>query len=778
MIRLWSNDSGNQFYINPSGTQSIDYADIRDSYAITAATANNSYNRGNNTNWTINGGSCFISISGRVCSSYPCTGSNPSSVCDDATYNIAYLKNGSDIASTTCASTTGAYTISNLVVPSPGDIFTIFINGETQKANLIWSATDTAVSDLDFYENTIVVRHDDAGPVNITDLDYYDHTNDPDLLFTASSAAGTLTASSTSELFIWEGDTFQLDGQSAGTISLHDIRIEGILNASSTQTINISGTWLNNGTTSPASSSVVFNPTTQGYIKGSSTSTLYNLSTSGSGTTTIDTKIKLTNDLTIGSGTTLYGSGHIRVYGGDITGDGLINLPTGTILLDGTGSFGGSTDWTIENLIFGNGSGTETTSKTGSNNITITRQLTISTSHTLNASSSTWTFNGIYDKLYDISQVTGGDYHTCALKSDGSRVYCWGYNGYGQLGNNATSTGEDIPQEVVSTSGSGYLTDISQISAGGYHTCALKSDGSRVYCWGYNWYGQLGDNSTTSSDIPVEVVSTSGSGYLQDISQISAGGYHTCALRSDGTRVYCWGNNGYGQLGDNNSPTNSDIPVEVVSTSGTGNLTDISQVSAGDYHTCSVRSDGSRVYCWGDNFYGQLGDNNSSTDSDTPVEVAGLQNSSNTFKPFIEDGTLEEQTSLFDFASDYTFSATSSTQIEDTTYYNLKFSSSSETYVLEGNSTTTNYINIQAGTLDVTTNNYTLVIGGNWTNSGTFTARSGEVIFFNASATSTISGATDFYDFTCNTASKALLFATGTSATTTITGTFTINGGA
>ncbi len=110
------------------------------------------------------------------------------------------------------------------------------------------------------------------------------------------------------------------------------------------------------------------------------------------------------------------------------------------------------------------------------------------------------------------------------------------------------------------------------ISAGAYHSLALTADG-HVYAWGYNNYGQLGNGSTANATTPVEVEGPGGTGTLSNIVAISAGGYHSLALTADG-HVYAWGYNGYGQLG-NGSTTNATTPVEVEGPGGTGTLSNI-----------------------------------------------------------------------------------------------------------------------------------------------------------------------------------------------------------
>src|SRR3989337_2999238 len=132
----------------------------------------------------------------------------------------------------------------------------------------------------------------------------------------------------------------------------------------------------------------------------------------------------------------------------------------------------------------------------------------------------------------------------------------------------------------------------SQIAAGSYHTLAIKSDGT-LWAWGYNYSGQLGDGTTSNKTTPVQI------GTGTNWSQIAAGGYHTLAIKSDGT-LWAWGGNSFGQLGDGTSSDYKTTPVQI----GTG--TNWSQIAAGGYHTLAIKSDGT-LWAWG-NYYGQLGD--------------------------------------------------------------------------------------------------------------------------------------------------------------------------
>jgi len=211
-----------------------------------------------------------------------------------------------------------------------------------------------------------------------------------------------------------------------------------------------------------------------------------------------------------------------------------------------------------------------------------------------------------------VKNVSTGSTHSCALTTKG-KVWCWGYNGDGQLGDN-TTTNSSTPVAVAG------LGRVKAIDAGSLHTCAITTKGS-VKCWGNNDSGQLGDNSTVSSLKPVEVY-----GMYVGAKAVSASDLHTCAISSKGA-AKCWGYNGTGALGDN-STTNSPKPVTVF-----GLAKGVKQISAGYSSTCAVNGKG-KVLCWGFNAHGELGDN-STTNSPRPVAVFGLSSGIRTVKTSI-----------------------------------------------------------------------------------------------------------------------------------------------
>ena len=183
----------------------------------------------------------------------------------------------------------------------------------------------------------------------------------------------------------------------------------------------------------------------------------------------------------------------------------------------------------------------------------------------------------------DWASVSAGGDHTCALKTD-CTAYCWGSNRDGQLGTLASDTtcgngSNRYPCTLVPRRIDAPLTFLS-ISAGMNHTCAI-STARRAYCWGDNGNGQVADFATTGP-VPVQIPGT------LPFSQISAGATHTCAIRSDGA-LFCWGANDRGQLG--NSSTAGGMTRVFLGAP-------VALVSAGQQRTCA-RTTAGVVACWG-----------------------------------------------------------------------------------------------------------------------------------------------------------------------------------
>jgi alpha-tubulin suppressor-like RCC1 family protein len=211
--------------------------------------------------------------------------------------------------------------------------------------------------------------------------------------------------------------------------------------------------------------------------------------------------------------------------------------------------------------------------------------------------------------------VSAGTSHSLALCSDGA-VMAWGLNANGQLGNSST-TQSDVPVAVTTSSGALHDKTVVAISAGASHSLALCSDGT-VAAWGLNDKGQLGNSSSTAQfTAPVTVTASSGALHDKTVVAISAGGSHSLALCSDGS-VAAWGSNANGQLGNNTSITQSTTPLAVTPT-GALEAATVSAIAAGGSHSLALCDDG-LMAAWGMNTSGQLG-NNSNTQSWVPVLV-------------------------------------------------------------------------------------------------------------------------------------------------------------
>ena len=255
-----------------------------------------------------------------------------------------------------------------------------------------------------------------------------------------------------------------------------------------------------------------------------------------------------------------------------------------------------------------------------------------------------------------MAAIAAGGEHACALTSAGG-VKCWGHNYAGQLGT-GTTVESDNPVDVV-----GLTSGVAAIEAGYEHTCALTTGGA-VKCWGSNAFGQLGDGSVTRRLTPVDVT-----GMSSGVASITGGFFHTCAVT--GGALKCWGSNDRGQLGDGtrvNRLTPIDVPglaSGVTAASGGSQITcavvsggvkcwgradlaqmgtgastpmspdqlapapvlnlssGVSAVSAGGTFACALTTAGG-VKCWGTAFNGAIGDGNTITIANTPLDVVGL----------------------------------------------------------------------------------------------------------------------------------------------------------
>ncbi|MEC7280245.1 MAG: hypothetical protein VXV98_09475, partial [Candidatus Thermoplasmatota archaeon] len=179
--------------------------------------------------------------------------------------------------------------------------------------------------------------------------------------------------------------------------------------------------------------------------------------------------------------------------------------------------------------------------------------------------------------------VALGGYHTCAILDDGS-VKCWGFDGWGQLGDGGTSTDQASPVSVDLGPGRTAVA----ISAGEAHTCAILDDGS-VKCWGMDNHGQLGDGGTSTDQAsPVSVDLGPG----RTAVAVSAGESHTCAILDDGS-VKCWGSNQWSAIGLGVTEGQQYQPkvYSPTQTASLGTGRTAVAIAVGVHHSCAILDD-------------------------------------------------------------------------------------------------------------------------------------------------------------------------------------------
>lgn len=374
-----------------------------------------------------------ITVSGTA---YQNGGSTILSNCDGSTKNISLVVATSTPGNffTSCSASDGTFSFQPSGTIAANTVMTLFIDGVSNVYGttvLKYSGSGNATK-ANVRKNHLILRNDSSGSLTNANLAGFDSdggtedTGDTDIVFTSNS--NNLSVESGITLLLNPGDTYDpggtvtttgagadfivstsslayLDTSSntiAGNISLPDTNgTGGILYIDANTTL--SGGSLLASTTANVLYSTNLTPTltisgtglvTDG-LGSKATSTFYNLTTSGSGTTTFGTDLILDNDLSVGSGTTLQNNGpnSLTVKGGDATGDGTISLIGGTFTLTGTGYLGGASNWTFASSTIGTGT-TASTTASGTGSITATSTVTIGTGSYFNLNAKTLNLTG------------------------------------------------------------------------------------------------------------------------------------------------------------------------------------------------------------------------------------------------------------------------------------------------------------------------------------------------------------------------------------------------
>lgn len=205
-----------------------------------------------------------------------------------------------------------------------------------------------------------------------------------------------------------------------------------------------------------------------------------------------------------------------------------------------------------------------------------------------------------------VRRVASGSANTCATIAGGTVTYCWGDNTEGQLGTGAFG-GDGLLRAELRV-----VPRVSAMGIGERHACA--TDGTGVWCWGSNQYGALGTGDGNSTATPVAVSAATG---LSGAADLAVGREHSCAI-DRASAAWCWGHDN-GRLGAGTGRGTSNVPVRVRDLPG-----EVSQIVAGVQHTCVRRNTGAS-YCWGHNGFGALGDG-TTEDRATATPIVDIQN--------------------------------------------------------------------------------------------------------------------------------------------------------
>jgi alpha-tubulin suppressor-like RCC1 family protein len=193
-----------------------------------------------------------------------------------------------------------------------------------------------------------------------------------------------------------------------------------------------------------------------------------------------------------------------------------------------------------------------------------------------------------------VTDVSCGDRLTCALAS--GQAWCWGRNDKGQLGTGASATESNTPGQVIADSGA--MPELSHVSAGNDHACALTKAGDAM-CWGHNDNGTLGNQSAggqSAKALPVQALP-------HGVQSGDIVGWHACVLYGNGS-VMCWGTGDNGELGDD-SGLSSTLPVHAKGLDANVTALGLAGGSSDRDATCAIQS--GNVLCWGNGQFGRLG---------------------------------------------------------------------------------------------------------------------------------------------------------------------------
>jgi hypothetical protein len=776
VVNINSTTGSSSWTLNFTGTSDVYYTQVTysacqsSSPTIDMTTNPGDVDGGNN-------GACWSFASGMTISGFAYSAEGSGAL---ASKTIAIKIDGSGSYSGVTAGD-GSYSINGITATS-GQVVTVFIDNATENATTVTIASTGNISGLNLYQNRVIVRYETGSSITNTNLDQYDDTNggsDGDVMFGVTS--GNLTLNDGAKLLVWTGMTFAPGGTVTTSANNNSTTVDGDIGIQSGATFNmaanalsVGGDFVNAGTFSESASphTTTFTATVTGNTIDLGTGNFENVTFNGSagGWSFSDSDNTIGGDLTITAGT-LSGTTNLTVSGGDVTGAGTLNLTGGLLTVDGSGSFGSSSDWTTSSLSFTGSS--STTTGTGAGGVTVTGVLTIGASHTLDAASKTWTLSGTSTPFVKTGSFTPNA-STFNFTGNGASTIL--ATTYYNLGLKPSSSSQQVLSGGALVVG-GVLTvgdGTNQGATGSSNNPTVSVTGNTTVAAGATFTpGSAAE--TYSGDLTVDGLLSNDSTTLTITASGNVTGAGTISLSQGGS---------FEQRVSSNKNFGSTSNANVWQL---GNLTFSNSNGGATPATISTQSGGSGVINLRSLTIGGASDVGGATTtfkgSSRTWDIGILTASPGcpSASPFTINatGVFTPETSTMNYE------CTASKNIAATTYYNLGLgtvsdSNASVTGTLLGNTTVTNDLTIGNGSstnadiLTTSGSNYSLTVGGNmvitakgsltgnasaisvggnWTvtTGGAFTANTSTVTFSDTSGTKTITSAgTSFNNVTFN----------------------------
>ncbi len=657
-----------------------------------------------------------VTISGTIYTDEGTTAYN----CSTNNLTVAIRVNGAGTYSGTCSASNGTYSIGSVSI-SAGDIVTVFLDGETEKAATVTRSSNAAISGLDLYQNRLIVRDEDGSAIDNSLLGLYDADDDADIPFTSNSSA--LSVSSGTELHVWTGKTFTPGGSvttaasSSPNTAAGDVHIAASSTLSmGTNALSVGGDYNNAGTFSKSTGqTTTFTATATGFSITPGTGNFDSLTFNGSGGGWSPTAaLAVDVDLTLTAGT-LSGTQNVTVTGAVAGTAGSIALTGGTFTqrvgaAKNFGTTSGSTAWSFSNLTFSNSAGTSSTVTTqsgGTGSISVAGTLTIGNGSdtagtTLDLANRTWIFTGTSPISVTSSPAATLTINTSTIRfaSTSAMTVPLSYSYYNL---ELRPNGSGSPSYTLGSGASQTLTVTNNLTLGdGTNAVTVKAD---TYNPATNVAGTVTINANATY--------TKGSGTFT-FNGTSATTYTDSTTTPQNLGVVSINKTDTVAPSTNNKVTlASSITVDTLTIDGTAGQADTLNLGTSGY-------------------------------------TLKLANAGSTATVLAVNGTLTVGTSTIQFAAT---NSGGSINVNTLAYSSLRVSGA-ETHVLTGNLSGANRISgnltIESGaTLDVVAgSHYALEVGGSWSNSGTFTARAGSVTLNGASSQTVTSGNSAFADLT------------------------------